>query len=304
MQRAGNRAVGAGASWVALAVLLTTGPHGNAQTPSAGAPAPVEAFTDSVRVAPAEVSYVHPLFRPLQTPAKLLDRPELANFETRATLFLTLHLDVTGHVVDGQAVEPPLAVLGTAAQALLPKWRFSPAKRAGAPVATWATYGVELALQLEKAAFTSFTLVPIAKDDPLQKVGHDLAGEAWLTRFPKEITPADPGSISIEDVDILPTPEKTSWSYPSARVRSRITALVEVSETGGVKRIVPTGATEPLILTWLRQTTPRWRFSPALEKTNPVPCWMALDATLEYEVNSAKEKGKRSLKKNLRGPMS
>jgi hypothetical protein len=294
---------GYGTVWVAL-LLLTTARRGTAQAPAAGTPVPVEAIADPARMAPAEVPYVHPLFRPLQTAAKLMDRPELATFETRATLFMTLHLDTTGHVVEGQPVEPPLAVLGTAAQALFPKWRFSPAKRAGAPVSTWATYGVELALELEKAAFTAFTLAPIAKDDALQRVGHDVSGEAWLTRFPKEITPADPGSVSIEDVDILPTPEKTSWSYSSARVRSRVTILVEISETGGVKRIVPTGATEPLVLTWLRQTTPRWRFSPALEKTNPVPCWMVLDATLEYEVNSAKEKGKRSLKKNLRGPAS
>ncbi|MEO6325805.1 MAG: hypothetical protein ABIT01_01375, partial [Thermoanaerobaculia bacterium] len=251
---------------------------------------------------PAEVPYVHPLYRPLAAAPKLLERPEPANLETRATLFLTIRLDPTGKVLEGLAVEPPLAVLGATAQALLPRWRFSPAKRAGGSVSTWATYGIELAVELEKAAFSAFTLVPIRKNDPMQKIGHDFSGEQWLTRFPREITPAEPGSFSIEDVDILPAPDKTSWSYSSARVKSRITALVEVSETGAVKRIVPTGQTEPLVLSWLRQSTPRWKLSPALEKANPVSCWMALDATLDYEVNAAKEKGKRLLKKNLRAP--
>lgn len=244
---------------------------------------------------------MHPLFRPVETPAKMLEHPEPAAFESRATLFLSLHLDATGRVVEGAPVEPPLAQLAQAVTPLLAKWRFTPARRAGAIVATWATYGVDLSVSLEKPTFVTFNFVPVGKEDPLPVVTRESVGDAWLTRYPKEIAPADPGAFSIEDVDTLPVPEKSSWSFSSARIRSRVTALVEVTELGTVRRIVPTGTAEPLLIAWLRQATPRWKLSPATEKGKPVSSWMVLDATLEYTVDSAKEKGKRSLKKNLRG---
>jgi hypothetical protein len=33
----------------------------------------------------------------------------------------------------------------------------------------------------------------------------------------------------------------------------------------------------------------------------PVSSWLALDATIQYTLDSVKERGKRSIKKNVRG---
>jgi hypothetical protein len=107
--------------------------------------------------------------------------------------------------------------------------------------------------------------------------------------------------VSIEDVDVLPSPEKTPWSLDASRARARVTALVEVTEQGMVNRFLLTGETEPLLGSWLKPFAAKWRLTPAVSGGRPVSCWMALDATLDYTLNSAKKKSERVVKKNLRG---
>ena len=121
-----------------------------------------------------------------------------------------------------------------------------------------------------------------------------------MTRYQREIDPKDPAVVSIEDVDVLPAPEKTPWSFDAAHLRARATALVEVSEQGAVARFLPTGETEPLLGFWLRQLASKWRFTPAKAAGRPAACWMALDAALDYTLDSAKKKSERVVKKNLR----
>lgn len=276
-----------------------------AQAPPAATPAPalrIEAIPDPAKIPLAEVAYVHPLWHPLDAPPKILDRPNPHDLTARATLFTTLRLDETGKVIEGQAVQPPLAALSETTNALIPKWRFQAAKRGGGVVATWATYGIELEIALEKGVYSAFSLLPVAKDEPLAAIVKESVGDSWITRYPREIVPKDPAAVSIEDVDVLPVPEKTRWSFSTVRTHARITALVEVSSVGAVRRIVPTGTYEPLLLSWVRQNAATWKLTPAAAPGGkPVDSWMVLDATLDYTIDDAREKGKRSVKKNLRG---
>jgi hypothetical protein len=263
-------------------------------------PGRIEPIPDPVKLPLTEVPYVHPLWKALDAPARLGDRPAPADFKSRTTLFTTLRVDEKGKVSEGMAVQPPLAALNATAAALIPKWRFAPARRGGAPAVTWATYGVELEVSLEKGGYSAFSFLPVAKDETLEAIPREFPGENWTTRYPHDIFPKDPTAFSIEDVDVLPVPEKTSWSFSSARVRSRVTALVEISAAGTVRRIVPTGSYETLVLAWVRQNAASWKLSPAQAGGKAVDSWMALDTTLEYTIDDAREKGKRSIKKHLR----
>lgn len=270
-----------------------------AQVPSP-APRPVEALADPVRVTLAEIAYVHPLFRALDETPKLAERTNPPDLDTRQPLVLSVHLLETGRAAEAVPIEPPLKGLAAPLGGLVPRWRFTPAKKGGQPVATWATYSIDLAISLEKGIFAAFTLEALRKDDPLVPTVGDTSGDAWMTRYPRDVEPKDPAVVSIEDVDLLPSPEKTPWSFERARVRARTTALVEVSDQGVVDRFLPTGETEPLLGIWLRQLASKWRFTPALLGGRPVSCWMALDATLDYTLDSAKKKSERVVKKNLR----
>lgn len=261
---------------------------------------PVEALPDPVRPAPAEVAYVHPLFVALDEPPKVLERPNPVDFDARVPLALTVRVLPTGKVSEIAAVEAPLKAFATPLPALAPRWRFAAPTKGGQAVGTWATEILDLAVSLEKPVFSAFQLEPLRKDDPLGTVFRENAGDEWMARYPAAIDPKDPEAVSVEELDALPAAEKTPWSFDATRQRARVTALVEVSPQGTVSRVLPTGDDEPLLVRWVRQSAAKWRLSPGRSGGAPVASWMTLDATLDYTIDSAKKKGERSIKKNLR----
>jgi hypothetical protein len=278
-------------------VALRLAPHAVAQ-----APATLEPIPDPARVAPAQVPFVNPLWQALDTPAALKGPPpRLEDLEGTMTLVLGVRIDETGKVSEAIAPEPPLRALGAAAQVQAPRWLFNPAKKDGQPVRCWGTYGVDLEIQLEDGAWAAFALVPVGKDDPLPVLPSELPGDSWISRYPAAVTPAEPGVLSVEEVDFLPMPEKAPLKIDSTPLKSRVLALVEVSGLGSVKRVVPVGAYEPFVLRWVRENAKTWTLAPAKKGAAPVSSWLALDATIQYTLDSAKERGKRSIKKNVRG---
>jgi hypothetical protein len=261
---------------------------------------PVEALPDPVRPALAEVAYAHPLFLVLEEPPKVLERPNPVNLETRVPLVVTARVLDTGKVSELSLVEPSLKAFATPLPALAPRWRFAPPKKGDRAVATWATQVLELNVSLEKPVFSAFQFEPLKKDDPLVKVFRENAGDEWMSRYPAAIDPKDAEAVSVEELDALPAAEKTPWSFDATRQRGRITALVEISATGTVSRLLPTGDAEPLLVRWVRESAAKWKLSPGRAGGKPVASWMTLDATLDYTIDSAKKKGERSVKKNLR----
>jgi hypothetical protein len=261
---------------------------------------PVEALSDPVRPALAEVAYSHPLFLVLEEPPKVVERLNPVNLETRVPLALAARVLETGKVSEIAAVEPPLKAFAAPLPALAPRWRFAPPKKGGQPVATWATQVLDLNVSLEKAVFSAFTLDPLRKDDPLAKIFRESAGDDWMARYPAAIDPKDETAVSVEELDALPVAEKTPWSFDATRQRARVTALVEVSPLGAVSRILPTGDAEPLLVRWLKVSAAKWKLTPGKAGGKPVASWMTLDATLDYTIDSAKKKAERSVKKNLR----
>lgn len=263
----------------------------------------IEALPDLAAIAPAEVPYVHPLFRPVDTSATLsIARPPLAELESLCLLAVAVHVDATGRVLEAVAVEPPLRALAAPVPTLAQKWKYAPATKGGSPVATWATLGLELLVDLEKGAWAELTLHPVKPEDPLTVPLPESPGDGWLARYPKEIDPKEPGSISVEDTDAPPNPTKTGWDFDGSRQKSRVSALIEVSAAGAVSRLVPVGSeNEPLVLAWVRRSLPGWKLTPAQAGGKPVASWLALEGTVDYTINSAKLKNRRSIKKNLRG---
>lgn len=261
---------------------------------------PVEALPDPVRPALAEVAYAHPLFLALEEPPKVLERPNPVDLETRVPLVLVARVLDTGKVSELALVEPPLKAFATPLPALAPRWRYAIPRKGGKPAATWATQVLELNVSLEKPVFSVFQFEALKKDDPLAKMFRENAGDEWMARYSAAIDPKDAEAVSVEELDALPAAEKTPWSFDATRQRGRITALVEVSAQGAVSRVLPTGDAEPLLVRWVRESAAKWKLSPAKSGGKPVASWMTLDATLDYTIDSAKKKGERSVKKNLR----
>ena len=268
----------------------------------AQAPAPLETIPDPARVPAAEVPFVNPLWQELGAPAAPKGpAPRLEKFRGGSALIVAVRIDEEGKVSEGVVPEPPLRAIGAAVQAQAPRWTFQPAKKDGQPVRCWGTYGVDVEVQLEDAVWSAFKLTPVGKDDPLPVLPRELPGDTWVGRYPSAVAPPEPGVFSVEEVDFLPMPGKVPLKIESTPLKSRLLALVEVTGLGSVKRIVPVGAYEPLILEWVRENAKGWAFTAARKGGAPVSSWLALDTTIQYELDSVKERGKRSIKKNVRG---
>ena len=268
----------------------------------AQAPLPLETVPDPARVPPAEVPFVNPLWQELEAPAALKGPPpKLKDLEATSTLIVGVRIDEAGKVSQAVAPEPPLRALGAAVQVQAPRWLFKPAKKDGQPVRCWGTYGVDVEVELEDAVWSAFRLAPVGKEDPLPALGKELPGDTWISRYPAAPEPPEPGVLSVEEVDFLPMPAKVPLKFESTPLKSRALALVEVTGVGSVKRVVPVGPYEPLILRWVRESAKGWILTAARKGGAPVTSWLALDATIEYSLGSVKERGKRSIKKNLRG---
>ncbi len=262
----------------------------------------MELFPGAGRPGPAEVPYLHPLYRAVEQPPKLQIPGQPGDFESRTTLFLTMRVEETGKVSDVQAIEPPVKGFEPTATYLMPRWAFEPGKKEGRPVRTWATVAFDLDVEIEKGTFATFTLRPLEKTDPLQPPVKESSNEDWMARYPREIGPKDASAVSVEDVDIMPSAKKLTWKYEANKLRSRFTALLQISNTGAVQRVVPVGkSNESLILHWMRAVTSKWSLSPGLSQGQPVECWMYFDTALEYDLVKAKERGQRLIQKNLRG---
>ena len=265
-------------------------------------PAAVETIPDPARVPPAEVPFVNPLWQELDAPAAPKGPPpRLEKFRGSATLIVAVRIDEEGKVSEGHVPEPPLRAIGAAVQAQAPRWTFQPAKKDGQPVRCWGTYGVDVEVELEDAVWASFKLTPVGKDVPLPVLSREVQGDGWVSRYPSALDPPEPGVHSVEEVDFLPMPAKVPLKIESTPLRSRVVALVEVTGLGSVKRIVPVGSNEPLVLQWVRENAKSWALTAAKRGGAPVSSWLALDATIQYELDSVKERGKRSIKKNVRG---
>jgi hypothetical protein len=182
------------------------------------------------------------------------------------------------------------------------RWTFDPARKDGKAVKTWAAYGLDLVIDLERAVFTSFSVLPVGRNDAIPAVQREPAGEEGLLRFPRQPDDADAGVISIEEVDVLPVLRKTPWKLETIRLKSRFSAILQVSPAGAIERVIPTGtSSEPFVLAWVRTQAARWKITPALDGETPQRAYMNLDFVAEYEITRAKESARRLLKKNLKG---
>jgi hypothetical protein len=263
----------------------------------------IETIPGPAGLEPAEVAPFHPLYRSFERPPKLIEVPVATDYRGKATLFFALKLDETGKVVQAEVVDPPLRGIVPAAAEMATRWVFDPARKDGKAVRTWAAYGLDLVVDLERPVFTSFTAVPVGKGDAIQGIVKEPVGEESLLRFPREPDDMEPGVISVEDVDFLPGVKKAPWKLEPVRLKSRFSAIVQVSPAGAIERIIPTGTSfEPFVLAWIRTQAARWKIAPALDGETPQRAYMSLDLVAEYEITRAKESAKRLLKKNLKGP--
>lgn len=259
-------------------------PAAAAPVPATGAAAPLRlSDTPSVRVdkLPAE----NPFGLAVESPAALPPKPAFTEQIVEVPLYAAVHVDRAGKPVGLRRSRDPISSLAADEKKSFDRWVFEPARKGGQPVETWASFRLDLHVELKAPKIEQATLTPILPSTPLPAPFEWGSDQAWYDGI-KAAPPAD-GTVAIEQVDTLAVPKKTKWDADSFRGPFSVRMWVRVTAAGRADRAIPIQVTDPVLLADVRKQIAGWQFHPARANGQPVDSWneLALSGQIGYSVD-------------------
>jgi hypothetical protein len=212
-----------------------------------------------------------------EEPAALAPKLEFPQSIVTVALFAAVRVDATGRVVQSRIVRDPIPSLAAdSRRSFEQRWSFDPAVKAGQPVETWASLGLDLQAEVrpreEQAAMT-----PITPATPLTAPFEWGDDKVWFDNF-KAVVPTD-GTVPLEQVDTTASPKKTKWLADSYKGPFSSRFWVKVSAAGRIEKVVPIQVSDPVLIAYMRKTAPGWALRPARVKGQPVDSWNELNVS-------------------------
>jgi hypothetical protein len=255
---------------------------------AAGAPAPAPAPIGVPTPTPALALRIVPTpFVPVEklpaenpygsspgTPAALPAKLAFSDSESPAAFFVSVRVDPTGHPLTVRRERDPIPSLAADSLKSIARWVFTPARRDGKPVETWAGYRLDLHTEVRPPKALQMNLTPVTPSTPLPVPFPWPDDAAWLNGR-KAAPPAD-GGVPIDQVDVAPVPQKTPWSADSYKGPFSVKFWVKVDRTGRITRAIPLEVSDPLLLAYFRRAMAAWILQPAQTGGKPVESWNAL----------------------------
>jgi len=256
-------------------------PIGPTPVPAATALRIVETPSVSVAKLPAD----NPFGGAAEVPAALPQKLAFADATVSAGFFVSIHVDPGGRAVMARRERDPIPSLAAETLKSLQRWTLIPARRAGQAVDTWGAYRLELAVEVRAPKITQMQLGPVLKTAPLVKPFDWPNETAWLDSR-KTATPTD-GTVPIVELDTAPMPQKTPWSADSFKGAFSAKYWIQVDKTGHVTKAIPLEISDPVLLSYFRQSMNGWVLRPAQSGGVPVASWneLTLSGTVSYNVD-------------------
>ncbi len=245
----------------------------SAASSPAGAAAPLRlTAAPSVRVEtlPPE----NPFGLAAESPAALPPKPAFIEQVVDVPLYAAIHVDRTGKPLGSRRPRDPIPSLSADQKKSFDRWVFEPARKAGQPVETWASFRLDLHVELKAPKIEQIALMPVLPSSPLPVPFEWGADQAWYDAV-KAASPAD-GTIPIEQVDTLAVPKKTKWDADSFKGPFSLRMWVRITAAGRAERIVPIQASDPVLLADIRKQISTWQFRPARANGQAVDSWNEL----------------------------
>ena len=157
---------------------------------------------------------------------------------------------------------------------------------------------LDLQVQIAAPRSVQSTLTPVTPATPVPRPLTWVADDAWLES--RKGAPPD-GGVPLESVDSPPMPRKTPWDADSYKGPFNAKFWVKVTSAGVVEKAIPLGASDPILLPYLRRAMSTWAFRPARVNGAPADTWNELDLSgqVGYKVEL---KQIASLRRSLFGP--
>ncbi|HLN58120.1 MAG TPA: hypothetical protein VK416_06130 [Thermoanaerobaculia bacterium] len=287
----------AAAEMPASAPAETPTPRAEAAVPPASSPAPAPTITNTPLPSPTPVPTGPPPRRLAETPVISISRlgtdnpfglateepaalaPKLEYPQSIATvaLFAAVRVDPTGRVLQSRIVRDPIPSLAAdSRRSFEQRWSFDPAVKAGQPVETWASLGLDLQVEVRpREEQTALALITPGTPLPTPFAWGD--DKAWFDNF-KAVVPTD-GTVPLEQVDTTASPKKTKWLADSYKGPFSCRLWVKVSAAGRIEKVVPIQVSDPVLIAYMRKTAPGWVLRPARVKGQPVDSWNELNVS-------------------------
>jgi hypothetical protein len=209
-----------------------------------------------------------------ESPAVLPAKLAFSEAESLVAFFVSVHIDPTGHPLMIRRERDPIPSLAADTLKSISRWAFTPARRNGRPVDTWAAFRLDLQTDVRSPKVLEMNLTPVTPSTPLPAPFPWPTDAAWLDSR-KGSPPAD-GSIPIDQVDTAPVPQKTPWSADSYKGPFTVKFWVKVDATGRITRAIPLEVSDPLLIAYFRRSMGAWILQPARTGGKPVESWNAL----------------------------
>lgn len=232
----------------------------------------------TVEKLPAE----NPFGKAADVPAALPPKLTFTDATFPAAFFVTVRVDPTGHPSNVRRDHDPIPSLAADTLKSVARWTFTPARRGGQPVDTWAPYRVELSVEIRSPKVAQAVLTPVEPSAPIPKPFQWPPDSEWLEarRVP---APLD-GTVPIDQVDTAPMPQKTPWSADSYKGPFSVKYWVKVDASGKITRAIPLEVSDPVLLGYFRRSMAAWVLRPAQSGGAAVETWneLTLAGTVSY----------------------
>ena len=253
-------------------------------TGATGTAAPLR-LTDTPSVRVDKLPDENPFGVAAESPAALPPKPTFTEQIVEVPLYAAVHVDRAGKPVGLRRSRDPISSLAADEKKSFDRWVFEPARKGGQPVETWASFRLDLHVELKAPKIEQATLTPILPSTPLPTPFDWSTDQAWYDAV-KAPAPAD-GTVAIEQVDTLAVPKKTKWDADSFRGPFSVRMWVRVTAAGRVDRAIPIQVTDPVLLADVRKQIAGWQFRPAHVNGQPADSWneLALSGQIGYSVD-------------------
>ena len=269
------------------APVVTPAPAAVVPAAPLAAPAPVAVpairVTDAPLVAILQAPADNPFGKNVEAAAALPPKLTFTDAVANSAAFVSARVDTTGRIMGVRPQRDPIPSLAGEAQRSLSRWVFDPARKGSGNVETWAAMRLDLQVQIDAPRSVQSTLTTVTPATPVPRPLAWIPDEAWLE---SRKGPAPDGGIPLESVDSPPMPRKTPWDANSYRGPFNAKFWVKVNSAGVVEKAIPLGASDPILLPYLRRAMSTWAFRPARVNGAPADSWNELDlsGSIGYKV--------------------
>ena len=216
------------------------------------------------------------------SPAALPAKLPFAEATITVGLYVSVHVDATGKVLAVRRERDPIPSLAADTLKSISRWAFNPGRRAGQPVDTWGAYRIDLSVEIRAPKVQQISFTPVTPSTALP-TPFDWPPDADWVESRHAGAPTD-GSVSLDQVDSSPFPQKTPWSADSFKGPFTVKYWVRVDKAGKISRAIPLDASDPALLAYFRNAMNAWVIRPAQLAGAPVESWneLTLGGTIAY----------------------